>query len=141
MSWDGIIFQAPPDVSVEELPDNFEMPLLGTTEEISQKLISLLPEAKHCVGQCTLSGEDFWLELNFGFPPEEEFRNSIGVRSNAGLGVIPILKIICDCFSARLFDIQINNFADMQYETELSMQKFSEWRYRALQAKPDQAKP
>lgn len=139
MSWDGIIFRAPADVSVNDLPDSFQMRPLGTTAEIGERLRTLLPNARHHDGQCCVEGDDFWLELNFGYPKDTDISEHIGVRTNAGLGVIPILRKVCVAFDARLFDNQISEFADFGTDTELSMSKFSEWRDRAIGKAPSES--
>lgn len=122
-----------PDVdSVNDLPADYQLPPLGTTEEIGAVLRRVLPHGNHHWGQCSLVGEDFWLELNFGYPKEQVVRTHIGVRCNAGLGVMPILKFVCDAFTARLFDNQSGDLADLSKDTQSSMQQFADWRDRNL---------
>src|SRR5262245_40180055 len=125
MSWDGLIFRAPANLSVNDLPADFHLPLLGTTAEIGGVSRKLFPNQTHIEGQCCLHGDDFWLELNFGYPKEQNIHTSIGVRCNAGLGALPILKQICEAFGARLFDNQAGDFADLSVQTASSMDAFA----------------
>jgi hypothetical protein len=135
MSWDGLIFQAPPGVRISDLPADFQSPPLGTTEEIGMVLRRLFPGQSHHPGQCSVTGDDFWLELNFGYPREQDIRTSIGVRCNAGSGMIPILNRVCEAFHARLFDNQIGDFADMSEDTAASMATFAAFRDRVTRAR------
>ena len=136
MSWDGLIFRAPAGVSLQNMPSDFQMSPLGTTTEIGDILRRLFPDQRHHFGQCCIQGEDFWLELNFT-ERNEDISSSIGVRSNAGLGVLPVLRQVCDAFKARLVDCQSGEFADLESETTLSMNSFTEWRDRAMAKKED----
>jgi hypothetical protein len=134
MSWDGIIFRAPEGKSVNELPANFVMSPLGSTAEIAAVLQHVFPHAAHHRGQCCVQGDDYWLELNFGYPPDKDIRDSIGVRCNAGPGVVPVLQQVCDAFQARLFDNQTGEFADLGAETHASLNAFAEWRGRVIES-------
>ncbi len=140
MSWDGIIFCAPANVSINDLPSDFQMPSLGTTAEIGERLRSLFPEESHFEGQCCVKGDGFWLEFSFGYPKDVVHRDFIGVRTNAGLGVIPVLAQVCGAFNARLFDNQTSEFADLSSETESSMSEFAAWRDRNLKSENDQTR-
>lgn len=113
---------------------------LGTTQEIGDVLRRLLPDQIHHHGQCCVEGKDFWLELNFS-DRKEDIHSSIGVRSNAGMGVLPVLRQVCDAFAARLVDCQTSEFADLDAETRSSMNTFSEWRDRALAKMKDDVDP
>lgn len=131
MSWDGLIFRAPANVSLRNMPSDFQMQPLGTTNEIGDVLRRLLPDQSHHHGQCCVEGEDFWLELNFS-DRKEDIHTSIGVRSNAGLGVLLVLRRVCDTFGARLVDCQTGEFADLETTTQANMKSFADWRDRNL---------
>ena len=132
MSWDGLIFRAPADTPVNDLPADFQLSPLGTTDQISDILRELFPRADHYQGQCCMVGDDYWLELNFGYPKDEDFRTAIGVRCNAGTAVIPVLQLVCEAFNVRLFDNQAGDFTDLSDDTQSSMAAFAAWRDRAL---------
>jgi hypothetical protein len=132
VSWDGLIFRTPEVRSVHDLPRDYVLPPFGTVDEIGAVLRRLFPNHSHHPGQCCIEGEGFWLELNFGHPKEPPIHTSIGVRSNAGLGVLPVLREVCTAFNARLFDNQTGDFADWEAGTASSMQSFAEWRDRNL---------
>jgi hypothetical protein len=132
MSWDGIIFRAPAGVSACDLPSDFQVSSLGTTDEIGLVLRTLFPDCDHRHGQSCIEGDDFWLELNFRSQNDSKMCEHIGVRCNAGLGVIPALQSVCDAFSARLFDNQAGEFADLHADTKSSMMQFAQWRDRVL---------
>lgn len=132
MSWDGLIFRAPAGISLHNMPADFQMQPLGTTEEIGDVLRKLFPDQSHHHGQCCVEGDDFWLELNFSDQKEPDGQTSIGVRSNAGLGVLPVLRRVCEAFNARLVDCQTSDFADLETSTQASMRSFAEWRDRNL---------
>lgn len=132
MSWDGIIFRAPSEMFVNDLPSDFQMSVLGTTFEIGRVLQNLFPNSQHSHGQCCIEGDGFWLELNFSDTNNDDTRDCIGVRSNAGLGVIPVLESICKAFNSRLFDCQTGEFADLESGTRSSMSAFASWRDRVI---------
>ena len=140
MSWDGLIFRAPADASLQNMPADFQMQPLGTTSEIGDVLRRLFPDQSHHHGQCCVEGDDFWLELNFS-DRKADIRSSIGVRSNAGLGALSVLRQVCDAFGARLVDCQTGEFADLESATRSSMTTFAEWRDRALQKMRDDIDP
>ena len=117
-------------MSVNDLPRDYELAPLGTTDEIGGVLRKLFPDAAHYDGDCCLEGDDFWLQLSFGYPKEQHLRTAIGVRCNAGLGVLPILQQVCEAFEARLFDNQAGDFTDLSGQTASSMEAFSSWRDR-----------
>lgn len=128
MSWDGLIVRAPEAGSVNDLPNDFQLPPLGTTDQIGNMLRELFPEQTHHHGQCCVEGEDFWVELNFRDRSDADTRTSIGVRCNAGDGALAILAQVCSAFDARLFDNQTGDFADLDTDTRRSMQRFAKWR-------------
>ncbi|MDP1799602.1 MAG: hypothetical protein Q8K78_19060 [Planctomycetaceae bacterium] len=132
MSWDGLIFRAPEVRSVNDLPKDYVLPSLGTTEEIGTVLRELFPDQSHHHGQCCVEGDGFWLELNFGYPKDKPVREHIGVRCNAGLGAMSVLRQVCEAFAARLVDVQTSDFADFDADTQTSMRTFAEWRDRNL---------
>ncbi|MGQ0637659.1 MAG: hypothetical protein ACT4QC_23910 [Planctomycetaceae bacterium] len=138
MAWNGIIFRAPAGISVSDLPSDFQMSTLGTTDELGQQMRALFPQSEHNRGYCHIEGDDFWLELSFDNADGQDTHESVGVRSNAGLGVIPVLQRVCDALGARLLDIQMGEFADLEGDTQSSMLKFSAWRDRVIdEAKQD----
>ena len=92
----------------------------------------LFQNADHFEERSCLAGDDFWLELNHGCHTDDSGNvSAIGVRSNAGSGIIPHLKSLCAALDARLLDIQTSEFADLATDTENSMHAFAEWRDRA----------
>ncbi|QDU60709.1 hypothetical protein Pan216_15580 [Planctomycetes bacterium Pan216] len=137
MAWGGLIFRAPKEVSVEDLPSDFEVPPLGTKEEVSQVLRQLIPQGDHGDDRSSVVGDDFWLELNLDRREEGSTLTSIGVRSNGGLGAIGILQQICDALGARLYDNQEGDFADLGNNTRASMEAFAAFRDRAIKKMTD----
>jgi hypothetical protein len=136
MSYNGIIFRAPPVNSVNDLPPGFELPPLGTTEEIGATLQREFSDWEHTTGQCSVIGDDFSLTLTFDRRNSEPVQTRIGVRIGGypGPGALALLKQVCDVLKARFLDSQNGEFTDFGSRTLESMDAYSEWFDRARAA-------
>jgi hypothetical protein len=140
MSWDAIIMRFGNAKTVDELPPDFKPPPIANSMALKTTLRRLFPDADHDDKRSYVVGDDFWLELNHGLHTNTSGDvSALSVRSNAGTGVIPHLQQLCDLLGARLFDIQMGEFADFSSSTEKSMHLFTDWRDRALSQHRDQA--
>ena len=138
MSWDAIIMHFGDARIIEDVPSDFTPPPVATSMELKAILSRLDPDAEHGPDRSDLQGDDFWLELNHGCHTDADGNVScVGVRSNAGAGAIRQLRRLCDAMGAQLYDIQtgeITDFSTSTADVQDSMQKFAEWRDRAMMA-------
>lgn len=131
MSWDGLIMKLGDVGSVSDLPTDFQLPLLGTSESVANALRRIFPDAKHYDGMSSLQGEHFWLEISYSCHTDVAgMVSALGIRSNAGSGSLKPIRRICDEFGARLFDCQMGELGDLADGTEESMKTFAGWRDR-----------
>lgn len=132
MSWDAIIMRFGDAKSIDDFPPGFTPPPVADAVTLQQILRRLFPEADHRQELSHLVGDDYWLELIHGCHTDDSGKvSAVSVRSSAGSGAIPHLRALCDALEARLFDIQVSEFADLATGTEDSMKAFAEWRNRA----------
>lgn len=136
MSYDGIIFRAPPVTSVNDLPPDFESPPLGTTEEIGETLKRAFPDWEHRRGECCVRGDGFSLTLRFEVGKSDPVQTRVGVRIGGypGPDSLALLKQVCDVLKARFLDAQNGEFTDFGSSTLESMDAYSEWFDRARAA-------
>lgn len=113
MAWGGLIFVTPPDATLDSLPSDYDMPVIGTSSEVHAALTSLFPTDDHTRGQSNIRTDTCWVELNY---ESDDSVVSIGVRSNADETALAILNAVCRHFAARLFDNQTSDFADFGVE-------------------------
>ena len=136
MSWVALIMHFGDAKLIEDVPSDFSPAPLATSMELKAILSRLFPDAEHRPDCSDLCGDDYWLELNHGCHTEADGTVScVSVRSNAGSGAIRQLKRLCDALGAQLYDIQtgeISDFSTCTADMQDSMQKFVEWRDRAL---------
>ncbi len=131
MSWDGLIMKFPEGISINELPDNWRAPIIGSDTEIMD-ILKNFPIIENNAGHALIEFEDSWIELMYD--PDSEI-NSINIRTNATPASKEILKQLCQKLDATLFDVQIGEIADFQSSTNESMSQFSQWRNRIINNK------
>ena len=127
MAWGGLIFVTPRDATLDSLPSDYDMPVIGTSSEVHAALNSLFPTGEHTRGQSNIRTDTCWVELNYD---SDNSVVSIGVRSNADETALSILNSVCRLFAARLFDNQSGDFCDFDAETASSMAAFRDFRDR-----------
>jgi hypothetical protein len=134
MAWNGIIMRFGDVKHVEDLPMDIQLLPIGKLEFVLNTLQRVLPDANnHRVGQVSLEGDDFWLELDYDCHTDSEgMVSAMSIRSNAGNGSLEPLQLICDAFDSRLFDCQTGELADLAAATGKSMKTFSDWRDRVI---------
>ena len=127
MAWGGLIFLTPPGATLDSLPADYSLPSLGSTSDVRSTLETLLPAHKHIDGQTVIHGDAFWIELNY--TPAESV-DSIGVRTNADMEAMAVLKSVCHALAARLYDNQTGDFTDFADDMSSSMEQFRNFRDR-----------
>lgn len=133
MSWGGVILRAPYGLAMANLPGEFVVRPLGSSDFVRGILEQLFPDQTHVDSQSWICGEYFWLELNYGHDVSPAGTiDSISVRSNAENGAIHALKSVCDALDARLFDNQTGEFADFADNTRSSLREFVDFRDRNM---------
>jgi hypothetical protein len=130
MAWGGLIFATPLHATLDSLPNDYAMPSLGSSSDVRAVLESLFPDNRHTDGQSTARGDGYWVELNYD--PNNDSVDSIGVRTNADTEALAVLELVCNRFSARLYDNQTGDFADFGGSAASSLENFRNFRDRNL---------
>ena len=129
MAWGGLIFVTPPDATLESLSSDYAMPSLGSSSDVRAAIESLFPDGEHSTGQSSIRTDTCWVELNY---ESDGSVKTLGVRSSADEAALSILQSVCSLFSARLYDNQTGDFADLTGNASSSMADFRDFRDRKL---------
>lgn len=131
MAWSGLMFKLPADAKLEDLPNDYQLPLIGSSEEVYIQLTRLFPKSKHKLGQTDYCDETSYLELRYD---KDSMVDSISVRSNAGPTAMLAMRAVCEGMGLTLFDNQSGKAADFGTETQEGMNKYREWISRVMSA-------
>lgn len=126
------MFRLPHGVPLAELPNDFKPPPIGTSKEVRTLLERAFPGCEHNVDQMLVDGKTFWIEFSYRPDPKSEMVEHVRVRSDAGSGAMLLMKQVCELLDVSLIDCQTTEIADFAEQTEDSMNRFSEWRDRAM---------
>jgi hypothetical protein len=68
MSWDVLIHRFPSDIdTVEQLPDSFKAPAIGSRAEVAQSLLKIFPDANISnLSWLLIIGKEYSIEVNVG---------------------------------------------------------------------------
>jgi hypothetical protein len=83
MSWDMMIFKpSDPPIPIDEIPDDYQFPLMGTASEVRTGISTYLPGVDWADPAWGIyTGDGFSIELNIG---PEEMIGSIGLHVRGG---------------------------------------------------------
>jgi len=126
------MLRLPNEVELADLPHDWKCPAIGTPAEVRQKFEKAFPGEQHEDCQTYVVGEMFWIEFNYRVDNKSGLVESIGVRSNAGVGAIDMMKRACEVLGLRMVDCQTMEIADFSDRSEASMEQFTAWRDRAI---------
>lgn len=137
MSWDGIMLRVPVGVPLMDLPSDLKTSPIGSLKDVSDLLERAIPGCEHNDDGVVVDGKTFWIEFSYRLDGNSVLVDYLGVRSDAGPGAMPLMKRVCDLLDVSLFDCQTGEIADFDEHTEDSMNRFAEWRDRAIGQSPD----
>ncbi len=123
MSWDGLIMKFPKVISINDLPENWKAPEIGSVIEIMD--IEIFPSIENKPGNALIEFDDTWIELMYN--AESEI-NSINIRTNGTPVSMEVLKQLCQKLDADLFDVQTGEIADFENFTIESISQYTQWR-------------
>jgi hypothetical protein len=110
MSWDLLVFHAPEGATaVDEIPNDFDPPTLGSGADVRQRLLDRLPELDLSDSAWgLLSGPTWSIEVNIG---SEDPVGSIMLHvRGGGDDVLPVIALIGEALGARVLDMSTGNF-------------------------------
>ncbi|MEU8181705.1 hypothetical protein AB0B85_11195 [Micromonospora sp. NPDC049044] len=109
MSWDVLIVAAPPHTgSVDQLPQDFDPPPLGTGPEIRRRLRENFPDLDLADPAWGLLGGPTWsIEFNIG---SDDPVDSIMLHVRGGDDVLPVVARVVAVTGGRALDISTGVF-------------------------------
>ena len=124
MSWSGLIFRAQNACSVDELPDDYKMPSLGSENEVRDRISELFPGHNHELGRSSVCDDNCWVE--FSYQQKSGIVDSIGVRSNGNDWALGAVLDVAENLGAKLFDNQNGDFVTSFNDS--TMDNYVAWR-------------
>ena len=110
MSWDLLIFHPPEGATaVDEIPNDFDPPVLGPAADVRQRLLERVPGldlSDPTWGQ--LSGPTWSIEVNIG--RKDPIRSIMLHVRGGGDDALPVISLIGEALGARVLDISTGDF-------------------------------
>lgn len=130
MSWDVVIFEAPPAaISLDDLTRDFAPSALGPAEDVRQRLREALPDLD--LSDPTsgyLAGPSWGIELSIGSDDPVMFV-SLAVRGS-GDDVLPVIASAAAAIGGRALDCSTSDFVTGDPTQNAGWRGFQEYRNR-----------
>ena len=124
MSWGGLIFRAQGACSVDELPNDYKMPSLGSDTDVRDRISELFPGHNHELGHSSVCDNNCWVE--FSYQQEHGIVDSVGVRSNGTDWALGAILDVAENLGAKLFDNQNGDF--VKSINDNTMENYIAWK-------------
>ena len=123
MAWGGLIFRSDSS-SVDDLPDDYKMPSLGSMQFVHERIAELFPNQTRKLGTSTIALESYWIELTY--KPDTGAVDSIAVRCSGAPTALGYLLGVAENLGAKLFDNQNGDFVESANDP--TMKLYRDWR-------------
>jgi hypothetical protein len=132
MSWDVIVHRFPPDIEkIDQLPDGFKPPFIGSRAEVAQAIRTLFPNANTSnLSWLLIIGPDFSIEVNIG---RKDPCDGCMLHVRGGNGALEAVMQIARHFEARAFDMSSSEFLDRMRDPGSGFRQWQAQRERVVQ--------
>ena len=131
MSWDVLVHRFPQDIeTVEQLPDDFKPPAIGSRAEVARLLRTVFPDANISdLGWLIIDGRGFSIEVRTG---TEEPCDGFMLHVRGGDGALGAVIQLAQLFSARAFDVTSSQFLDRMSDPGSGFRQWQAYRDKVV---------
>ena len=136
MSWDLFVMKLPPGLKeVEDLPGDFQPPLIGTRDGVIAEIRKIAPEADFSNPEWgIIEGADFSIEISLG---KEVMINSFALHVRGVDAAILNITRILDQLGLGAIDCQTSRFFEPGPAAIESLRMWREFRNRSVEGTPE----
>lgn len=131
MSWDVIVHRFPRDIeTIDQLPDSFKAPAIGSRAEVAQSLRTIFPHADISNSSWPIiNGNGYSIEFDMGC---EESCDGFMLHVRGGEEALGAIMQIAKHFNARAFDTTSGEFLDRMQDSGSGFRQWREYRDRVI---------
>jgi hypothetical protein len=127
MSWDGILINIPKGWSINDIPADWEPPIIGSSQFVDEKFHKLFPDGAYEPEFCFYDGIEFY----YGAENKKDVL-SIGIRTLGTETGIKAVFLLCREFNLSLIDFSTGEVVETEEDFWQSMNAYRNWANKAF---------